>query len=97
MKRLSKQSSISIFIKKIKSDSNLSETIETINEEQTIEKNAIIESSSKLICNDDISFFVNKILTDAEHKLILTDFWIPPNHYNFPIESTRNLKFQSTL
>jgi len=77
MKRLSKQSSISTFIKKNKiSDSNLSETIETINEEQTIEKNAIIESSS---------------------KLILTDFWIPPNHYNFPIESTRNLKFQSTL
>jgi len=89
MKRLSKQSSISTFIKKNKiCDSNLSETIETINEEQTI------ESSSKLICNDDISFFVNKILTDAERKLILTDFWIPPNNFNFPIESIRNLKFQ---
>jgi len=48
----------------------------------------------KLIFNDDISFFVNTILTDGEHKLILTNFWIPPNNCNFPIESTRILKFQ---
>jgi len=34
-------------------------------------------------------------LIDAERKLILTNFWIPPNNYNFPIESTRNLKFQT--
>lgn len=36
-------------------------------------------------------------MTDAERKLILTHFRIPPYNYNFPIQSTRNLKLQVQL